>query len=179
MLSSDKAALVVIDIQGKLAQSMYRKELLFENLQKIIKGVQILEIPVIVTEQNPKGLGPTIPEIAALVAHFQPIPKFSFSCCGDERFTKELKALQRRQVLLAGIETHVCVYQTTVDLIASGYEVHVIADVVSSRTAENRDIGLQMMKDAGASITSVEAALFELLRVAEGPRFKEIIKVVK
>jgi nicotinamidase-related amidase len=179
MLTSDKSVLVVIDMQGKLAQSMYRKELLFENVEKIIKGAQVLGIPMLLTEQNPKGLGPTIPEVADLVPNVRRIPKLSFSCCGDELFLKELSALQRCQVLLTGIEAHVCLYQTTVDLVASGYEVHVVADAVSSRTAENRDIGLQKMKDAGASITSVETVLFELLRVAEGYRFKEILNIVK
>src|SRR4030043_102204 len=179
MLTSDKSVLVVIDMQGKLAQSMYRKELLFENVGKIIKGAQVLGIPMLLTEQNPKGLGPTIPEIADLVPGVRRIPKLSFSCCGDELFSKELSAIQRCQVLLSGIEAHVCLYQTTVDLVATGYEVHVVADAVSSRTAENRDIGLQKMKDAGASITSVETVLFELLRVAGGYRFKEILNIVK
>jgi nicotinamidase-related amidase len=166
-------------MQGKLAQSMHCRELLFENVQKIIKGAQVLGMPMLMTEQNPKGLGPTIPEIADLVPGVRRIPKLSFSCCADESFSKELSGLQRRQVLLSGIEAHVCLYQTTVDLVASGYEVHVLADAVSSRTAENKAIGLQKMRDAGASITSVETALFELLRVAEGPAFKQIIGIVK
>ncbi len=179
MLTTDKAILVVIDMQGKLAQSMYGKEQLFENVQKIIKGAQVLGLPLLLTEQNPKGLGPTIPEIADLVPGVRRIPKLSFSCCGDESFSKELSGLQRRQVLLSGIEAHVCLYQTTVDLVGSGYEVHVLADAVSSRTADNKAIGLQKMRDAGASITSVETALFELLRAAEGPAFKQIISIVK
>ncbi len=179
MLTTDKAVLVVIDMQGKLAQSMYGKEQLFENVQKIIKGAQILGLPLLLTEQNPKGLGPTIPEIGDLVPGVRRIPKLSFSCCGDESFSKELSGLQRRQVLLSGIEAHVCLYQTTVDLVGSGYEVHVLADAVSSRTADNKAIGLQKMRDAGASITSVETALFELLRAAEGPAFKQIISIVK
>ena len=179
MLAVDKCALVVIDIQGKLSQLMHRKEALFENVQKLIKGVQILEIPIIVTEQYPKGLGPTIPEIAALFPNFKPIPKVAFSCCGDEGFQRELLAVNRRQILICGIETHVCVYQTTVDLLASGYEVEVVADVVSSRMAENREIALQRMRDEGARITSVEMVLFELMRVAEGPKFKEVSQIVK
>lgn len=179
MLTTDKTVLVVIDMQGKLAQSMCCRETLFENVQKIIKGAQVLGIPMLITEQNPKGLGPTIPEIADLVPGVRRIPKLSFSCCGNESFSKELSGLQRRQVLLSGIEAHVCLYQTTVDLVAFGYEVHVLADAVSSRTAENKAIGLQKMKDAGASITSVETALFELLRVAEGPAFKQIISILK
>src|SRR4030042_1762402 len=162
MLKKENASLLIVDIQGNLANSMYGKELLFKNAQKLIKGIQILGIPILLTEQNPKGLGPTIPEIADLVPNIRRIPKLSFSCCGDELFSKEFSALQRSQVLLTGIEAHVCLYQTTVDLAACGYDVHVVADAVSSRTAENRDIGLQKMKDAGASITSVETVLFEL-----------------
>ncbi len=179
MLAVDKCTLVVIDIQGKLAQLMYQKESLFENARKLIRGAQILEIPIIVTEQYPKGLGPTIPEIAALFPNFKPLPKVSFSCCGDEGFLREMKAVNRKQILICGIETHVCVYQTTVDLIASGYEVHVVADVISSRTAENRELGIERMLDEGAKLTSVEMALFELMRVAEGPKFKEVSKIVK
>jgi nicotinamidase-related amidase len=179
MLEVDSCALVVIDIQGKLAQLMHRKEALFENAQKLIKGAQILEVPIIVTEQYPKRLGPTIPEIAALFPNFKPLPKVAFSCCGDEGFQQELMAVSRRQILICGIETHVCVYQTTVDLLASGYEVEVVADVVSSRTAENREIALQRIRDEGAGITSVEMALFELMKAAEGPKFKEVSKIVK
>ncbi|MBN2098319.1 MAG: hydrolase [Dehalococcoidia bacterium] len=179
MLELDRCALVVIDIQEKLAQLMYRKEALFENAQKLIRGVQILEVPIIVTEQYPKGLGPTIREIAALFPDFKPLPKVAFSCCGDEGFQRELLALDRRQILICGIETHVCVYQTAVDLLASGYEVEVVADAVSSRTADNREVALQRMRDEGAGITSTEMALFDLMKVAEGPKFKEVSKIVK
>jgi nicotinamidase-related amidase len=179
MLAVDKCALVVIDIQGKLAQLMYRKESLFENAQKLIKGFQVLGVPIVVTEQYPKGLGPTIPEIAGLFPDFRPLPKVAFSCCGDEGFQREIRALNRQQILICGIETHVCVYQTTVDLLASRHHVEVVADVVSSRTADDRQTGLQRMLDEGARITSVEMALFELMKVAEGPKFKEVSKIVK
>lgn len=179
MLEADKCVLVVIDIQEKLAQLMYQKEALFDNAQKLIKGMQILEIPIIVTEQYPKGLGPTIPQITALFPRFKPLPKIAFSCCGDEGFQKELLTTNRPQILICGIETHVCVYQTTVDLLASGYDVHVVADAVSSRTAENREIGVQRVRDEGAKITSVEMALFELMKVAGGPKFKEISNILK
>lgn len=179
MLLPDNTILVVIDIQGKLAQLMHEKEMIFENAQRIIKGAQILDVPVIVTEQNPKGLGPTIPEIAALFPQFHPLPKFSFSCCSDPGFSQALTELKRRQVLITGIEAHVCVYQTSLDLLALGYEVHVVADVVSSRTVENREVALQRMRDEGVSITSTEMALFELLKTAESPRFREVSRIVK
>jgi nicotinamidase-related amidase len=179
MLVLDDTLLLVIDVQGNLAQAMHGKDVLFKNLGKIIGGFQILGLPVIVTEQIPQKLGPTIPEIAALFDPFEPIPKASFSCCGEDRFMKELKATDRSQVLLAGIEAHVCVYQTAVDLLKLGYEVQVVADCVSSRTGENRSIGVERMQHEGAKLTSAEMALFELLKVAEGEKFRKIIKVVK
>ncbi len=179
MLAVDKCALVVIDIQGKLAQLMYRKESLFENTRKLIKGCQVLGIPIIVTEQYPKGLGPTIPEIADLFPDFRPLPKVAFSCCGDEGFQRELRAVARQQILVCGIETHVCVYQTTMDLLGAQYHVEIVEDAVSSRAQEDRGTALQRMRDEGARTTSVEMALFELMKVAEGPRFKEVSKIVK
>jgi nicotinamidase-related amidase len=180
MLNLNDTILVVIDVQGKLAQLMHQKEMLFENLQKIVKGAQVLELPIIWNEQLPEKLGPTLPELANLLATTtQPIAKTSFSCCGNPPFVAALKATRRKQVLLTGIEAHVCVYQTCLDLLNLGYEVQVVTDAISSRTAENRQIGLKRMKAAGATLTSTEMALFELLRVAEGPKFKEITRIVK
>jgi hypothetical protein len=179
MLMLEKTALIIIDVQDKLAQLMHRKEALFESLQKIIKGAQILEIPILWLEQNPEGLGPTIPEVADLLSNAEPISKLSFSACRNDRFMRALKALNRKEILITGIEAHVCVYQTAVDLVNLGYEVQVVADAVSSRTIENKDVGLQKMRDNGVSLTSAETALFELLKVAEGKQFKEILKVVK
>ena len=179
MLISERTVLIVVDVQGKLAHLMYEKETLFENLQKMIRGAQILEISILWVEQNPEGLGPTIPEVARLLTDHQPISKLSFSCCGSDRFLRAFKETDRTQVLIAGIETHVCVYQTTMDLLDLGCEVQIVADAVSSRTAENRQIGLERIRDAGGSLTSMETALFELLKVAKGEKFKEILKIVK
>ena len=179
MLTLQNTALVIIDVQEKLSRVMHEKERFFENIEKLIKGAQALGIPILLTEQNPNGLGPTVPEVAHLLSDIQPIPKFSFSCCGDECFLQELKALNRRQIILAGIETHVCVYQTVIDMLSLGYEAHVVADAVSSRTAENKKVGLEKMRDEGARVTSVETALFELLKVAKGAIFKEISKIVR
>jgi len=179
MLQINDCVLIVIDIQGRLAHLMYEKQQLFENLQKIIKGIKLLNVPLIWNEQIPDKLGSTVAEIKEVLSDFQPLPKVSFSCCGNPLFNEKLQALNRKQVLLVGIETHVCVYQTALDLINSDYEVHVLADAVSSRTLENKLIGLQKMEKAGAEITSVETALFELLKIAEGAEFKEIIKIVK
>jgi len=179
MLKVEDTILAVIDVQEKLTRVMHEKEKLIENLQKLVKGAQILGLPIILTEQNPKGLGLTVPEVVSLIPDIKPISKFSFSCCDVELFLKELKASKRKQVLLTGIETHVCVYQTALDLLSAGYEVQVVADCVSSRTLENKQIALQRMINEGARITSTEMALFELLRVAEGEKFKELLKIVK
>jgi nicotinamidase-related amidase len=179
MLTTDNTALIIIDVQEKLFRVMLHKEALAENLQKIIKGAQVLEIPLLVTEQHPIALGPTIPELKNLLPNIQPISKFSFSCGGEQKFLNKLSALNCKQLLLAGIEAHICVYQTALDLLEKGYEVQVLADCVSSRAEENKKLGLEKIKEAGGSVTSVEISLFELMRVAEGGTFKEISKIVK
>lgn len=179
MITTEDTALVLVDVQGKLAQAMHNKTELFENLKKIVKGAQVLELPILWAEQNPDGLGPTIPEIAALLPNQNPVSKLSFSCCGDEQFLKNLAAVDRKNMLVVGIEAHVCVYQTVADLIRQQYDVQVVADAVASRTPENKQIGLEKCKDAGAGITGTETVLFELLKEARGDRFKEIIQLVK
>jgi hypothetical protein len=179
MLKTDNTVLVLVDVQGKLAQLMEGKAALFQNLRKLVQGVQVLGLPIVWAEQNPAGLGPTIPELAELLEGQTPIAKFSFSCCGDAAFLERLRATGRKQVLLAGIEAHVCIYQTAVELLQLGYEVEVVADAVSSRTAENKQIALAKLQQIGACLTSVEMALFEMLGKAEGPAFKAIVKIVK
>ncbi len=179
MLTPDNAILVIIDIQEKLTRAMLDKEVLVQNAIKMVSGAKILGVPIIRTEQNPDGLGRTVPELEELLHDVEPITKLSFSCCGEPRFVKELQGSARRQILVGGIESHVCVYQTVLDLAALNYEVQVLADVVSSRTAENRNIGLDRCRQAGASITSIETVLFEMLRAAEGEKFKQMLKVVK
>ncbi len=179
MLTIENSALVLVDVQGKLAQAMHNKEAFFDTIVKLVKGAQILELPILWAEQNPAGLGPTIPEIAALLPNQNPLSKMSFSCCGNAEFIKELKALKRRNMLVTGIEAHVCVYQTVADLVDMQYDVQVVTDAVASRTAENKEIGLDKCKQAGAGLTSTETVLFELLKIAEGDKFKEIIKIVK
>ena len=179
MLKIDNTALLIVDLQGNLAHLMHGKELLFKNVQKLIKGIQILGIPILWVEQNPQGLGSTIPEIANILKNIQPISKMSFSSCRNDCFLQALNALDRKQVLIAGIETHICVYQTSAELVDIGYDVQVVTDAVSSRNMTNKEIGLQRMRDSGVGLTSVETALFELLKVAEGEQFREILKIVK
>ncbi|MFN3344411.1 MAG: hydrolase [Chloroherpetonaceae bacterium] len=179
MLELDDTVLVIIDVQGKLATLMYERELLFKNLSRLIEGAQVLGIPILLTEQYPKGLGETAPELKALMPNVKPIEKMSFSCMGEEKFVEALDKTERKQVLVAGIETHVCVYQTVSDMLAKGFEVHCVADAISSRTKENREIGLSRMKEDGAILTSTEMCLFELLKVAGTSTFKTISALVK
>jgi nicotinamidase-related amidase len=179
MLDRQQTVLVVVDVQGKLAQLMYKKQTLFNNLKSIIRGVRALDIPVLWAEQNPRGLGPTVAEIAAELEGMEPIAKLSFSCWQNETFVKALAAAGRKQVLIAGIEAHICVYQTAMDVSAAGYEVQIVTDAVSSRTPENKALALQKLQDVGVKMTSVEMALFELLKVAEGESFKRILGIVK
>ncbi len=179
MLSIKDTVLVIIDVQEKLLQAMPQKDELLENFQKLVKGARALGLAMLWTEQYPEGLGATVPEIAEHLTHIQPITKRSFSCCGHHQFIRKIEDLRHNHVVIAGIETHVCVYQTTLDLLRLGYEVQIVADAVSSRTMQNTQIGLQRMRQAGAVITGTEMLLFELLRVAEGPKFKEILNIVK
>ena len=179
MISRTNAVLIIIDIQGNLAQAMHDKENIFANNVKMIQGFKAFSLPIIVTEQIPQKLGQTIPQIAAQLEGINPIAKETFSCWDDRNFTKQLKGLSRRHIVLAGIECHVCVYQTALDLISNGYTVHLVTDCVSSRTPENRQVGIEAIKSAGAHLTSTEMVLFELLRTAADPKFKDIFKIVK
>lgn len=179
MLKLDETCFILVDVQGNLAQSMDRKEQLFKNLAILIKGMTKLEIPILWMEQIPEKLGPTLTELSELLPHVNPISKSSFSCCGSAPFKEALAKVNRKQVIIAGIETHICVYQTTVDLLNMGYHVEVVSDAVSSRTFENKTIGLERIKNAGANQTSTEMVLFELLQNAKHPKFKEIATLVK
>lgn len=179
MLKLDTAALVIIDIQGKLWNVMYEKEALLENAQKLVRGMQVLGIPIILTEQNPRGLGPTVPDLSQLMPEVKSLPKFQFNCCQDRGFERAVKELNRNQILICGIESHICVYQTTLELLSLGYEVQVVADVVSSRVVRNRDIALMRMQSEGARLTLTEMAIYELLQTAENPKFKEMLRVIK
>lgn len=179
MLDIYNCCLLVIDIQGKLAQLMHDKQALFKNIQILITAAKILNIPILWTQQCPESLGPTVPEIAALLSDNKPINKSAFSCCGAEPFNAELNDLARRQILLCGIEAHICIYQTAVELLRKGFDVNVIADAISSRTPDNKQIAISRMSADGVNISSVEMALFELLKTAEHPQFKQISKLIK
>ena len=179
MLTSENTLLLVVDVQGNLAQVMNNKDGLFQSIINMIQGARVLGLKLMVTEQNPHGLGPTIPEISEHLTGIEPISKFSFSCCDNEQFMQELNAVKPQNIIMAGIESHICVFQTARDLVKLNYNVEILSDAVSSRTAENRQIGLARSKAAGAGITSVESALFEIVRDAQSKEFKNILNIVK
>jgi nicotinamidase-related amidase len=158
---------------------MYDRDTLFKNIQILIQAAKILDIPILWCQQCPDALGQTVPEIAELLAGNVPINKASFSCCGDEKFISKLNSINRSQILLSGIETHVCIYQTAADLLEKDFTVNVIADAVSSRTLDNKQIAISKMQTMGINIYSTEMALFELLKTADHPHFKQIAKLVK
>ncbi|MBN1291540.1 MAG: hydrolase [Candidatus Latescibacteria bacterium] len=179
MLDKNNVILIVTDIQGNLAQLMHEREALFKNVGILIEGIKALDIPILWIEQYPRGLGPTVPEVASHLDGYEPLPKKTFSSIRNQAIKERFESFKRNQVLLTGIETHVCIYQSAMDLLARGIETHVVSDAVSSRTALNKQIGLDKIARAGGHITTVETALFELLKVAEGDTFKKIIKLVK
>jgi nicotinamidase-related amidase len=179
MLRREEAVLVFIDVQGKLHDIMYEKEILDANLETLIHCAHRLEIPILGTEQIPEKLGPTSEPFKSLLSDIPLIPKTAFSCCGESKFLEALQSLAKRQAILIGIETHVCIYQTALDLLAAGFEVIVAADAVSSRAPENKALALDAARGAGAQILPTETILFSLLRDASDPRFKDVLKLVR
>ncbi|WP_301107976.1 hydrolase [Sporosarcina sp.] len=179
MLQKDQTVFVLVDVQGKLAQIVNNSGRLHDNLEKLIKGLQVLDIPILWLEQYPDGLGPTTESLSALLKGQEPIAKMTFSAAGNIEFMKQLEDTGRKQVLIAGIETHICVYMTTADLLEQGYEVEVVEDAVTSRTEENKRIGLEKMKNLGAAVTCVETALYELIGEAGTDEFKKVLKIIK
>lgn len=180
ILGRDKCVLVVLDIQEKLFPSIFEGELLEKNAQRLIAAARALRVPTIVTEQYPRGIGPTMPSLVkALEGDYRPIEKTSFSCWLAPEFRTALGDLGREQVLISGMESHVCVEQTALDLCAENYQVHIVSDAVSSRTARNRDVGLDKMREHGSVITSTESAIFELLEYSGTDDFKALLPMLR
>jgi len=178
MITIEESALLIIDVQGKLAEQMHDRSGLFNNLSVLIQGAKLLSTPIVWVEQLPDKLGSTHSD---LIQHLpgKPYAKSTFSAWGNDDIRSEIENLNRRNWIVAGIECHVCVYQTVRDLLKMHYNVHVVCDAVSSRKEENKSLGLEVMKTAGACLTSTEMVLFELQQKAEGEAFKQLIQLVK
>ncbi|HEV7923681.1 MAG TPA: hydrolase [Thermoanaerobaculia bacterium] len=174
--------LLVIDMQERLMPVIHEREELERNADRLIRGCRILDIPTLLTEQYVKGLGATVEPVRRALLEtygYRPIEKSCFSAWGCGELQAELRTIKKRQVLLAGVEAHVCVYQTAIDLMAAGHEVTLIADAVSSRAPRNRDIAIQRLAAEGAHISSTEMALFELLVTAGTEEFRAVSRLVK
>jgi nicotinamidase-related amidase len=174
-----QAGLLVVDIQERLLPAIFQKERIVENSVRLIKGAAAFGLPIFASEQYRKGLGSTVPEVASAIKGFAPFEKLAFSACGAAGLVSALESSKASDVILCGIEAHVCVCQTCLDLLAAGKRVFAVADAVSSRTAENAGIGLERMRQAGAAIVSTEMVLFELVQEAGTEDFKQILALVK
>lgn len=178
-LKASECVLVIVDVQERLAKAMNLRGQVEAAILMLIRLAGLHEIPVVFTQQYSKGLGPTVESLAAQLDGIEHVEKISFSCCGEESFNRMLDGLGRRKIVLTGMETHVCVLQTAIDLIDAGYTIHVPWDAVCSRSDGNRDVGLRFMERAGAIITSSETVAFQILGKAGTPQFKEIASMLK
>jgi len=179
-LDRSSAQLAVVDVQEKLCRAMDPQvlEKLTSNISILLDTAAELGLPVVATEQYVKGLGETLPALKEKITTPR-LEKMTFSCCGGEGFMETLAASGRRQVILTGMETHVCVLQTALELISNGYVVHLVCDAVMSRRKENWKTALKTLTSAGVVLTTTEAALFQLLRVAGSEEFKKLSKLVR
>jgi nicotinamidase-related amidase len=180
-LEPEQCALLVIDVQEKLLPPIFQKEQLVRNSQLLIRLAGILNMPTVLTAQYPKGLGNTVPEVAALLPDARAIEKLVFSCFGSDVFCSTLKRLpgNRNTVILCGMESHICVAQTALAALREGYLVHVASDAVSSRTEWNWKIGLDRMRSAGAVISSTEMIIYEALGSSGTSAFKDMLQYLK
>jgi nicotinamidase-related amidase len=180
-LLSEDCALLVIDVQEKLLPPIFNKDALVRNSQLLIRLANILKLPIVVSTQYSRGLGPTIPEISSLLSQVRPVDKLDFSCFSNDQFCGSVKSLpgNRNTLLLCGMETHICVMQTALGALNRGFLVHVASDAVGSRTEANWNVGLKRMEAAGALISSTETIIYELLGASGTPAFKEMLPYLK
>ncbi len=181
-LTRERTTLVVCDVQERLFHAMdadHREEVM-RNIKVLAASARRLRVPILVTEQYPKGLGHTLQELLdTLGPGVEPLPKVTFSCCAVGAFRARLQATGARHVVLAGIEAHVCVLMSALDLIALGYTVHVAADAVTSRTQANWRLAMDQLRQAGAVVTATESVLFQLLGEADTEEFRELARLIR
>lgn len=178
-LNLEDSLLLLVDVQGKLARVVDQSQAMIRQLQILIEGCRILQVPIIWAEQLPEKLGGTVPELLEKLDGLSPYAKSSFGCCEDEQLYQAIRSSGRQQVILSGIETHVCVWQTAAVLRKDDFQVHLMSDATSSRCVTNRDGAIHRMGQAGVHLSSVEMALFELMKDASHPRFREITRLLK
>lgn len=179
LLQRDQTVLVFVDVQDRLHAEMPRRDEVGANLLKLAEAAKVLSIPVVVTEHAAKAFGPTIEPLRAALSAYAPLHKMVFSCFGSEEFRSKLESLGRKQVVVAGYETHVCVCQTALDARAAGYQVHLVRDASGSRTDANAAVGVEKMSGAGILPASTETVIFELLQRAGTDEFRALLPVIK
>lgn len=178
LLKKDKTAFIIIDVQERLMPVIFNNSEVFENVNRLIEGSKILNIPLLITEQYPKGLGKTCAEVKIPEGQ-EVIEKVCFSCLLSSPVNIKLKSLGIEQLVLAGVESHICVLKTALDGLSSGLQVHVVADAVSSRKEYSKQIALERMRQSGAFIATTEMILFQLLDAAGTDEFKQISKLIR
>ena len=178
MLNVDNTVLLLIDFQAKITPAIHNHEALVRRAAAYVKGCQILNVPVIATQQYTKGLGETVQTLKDVIEVYEPIEKETFSCCGDEVFVDKLGVLGRKNVIVTGIEAHICVQQTVLDLLKAEYNVYVAADGVGSRNETDRMYAEKRMREAGAVFSTIESILFELLVRGDHPKRKDITYLI-
>ncbi len=179
LIKAEKSCLLVIDVQAKLAPVMAAPERAIANIAILMKAAARLDVPMLVSEQYPKGIGHTVEELAALAPEGSVMEKIHFSCMGDRGIAQRFAELGRDQTVIAGIEAHVCVLQTAIDLHGEGRHVFVVADATASRLPENHETAMERLRAAGISIVTTEMVLFEWLGRSGTPEFKEIAALIK
>lgn len=179
MLEQEDCGLIVVDVQGSLARIVQGSDLLIDNTRKLIQCCNVLSLPVIWLEQNPKGLGPTVPELAELMGESTINEKIHFNALFEAPIKEAIKSANRKRWLVVGIEAHICVYQTVLGLLNEQYEVEVVSDCISSRLQSNIDLALLNMRESGAKVTSLEMCVFELMKSAKVNSFREVLSIIK
>lgn len=179
MLVRQNTGLVVVDVQGKLARLVDESETLISNCGKLIKGAQVLGLPIIYLEQNPDKLGATVSELNDLLSEVELVTKFTFNACDEPKFVEAVQAKNVATWLVCGIEAHICVYQTAMGLLDLGYKVEVVSDCISSRRALNKDLAICRMRESGIQITGLEMSLYELVKDCRAPEFKHILSLIR
>lgn len=178
-INREEAALVLIDFQERLMPAMADKEILEDKVCRMVQGAKALNLPIILTQQYTKGLGPTIASIRDIIGDAEYIEKNTFSAYLEENFKSAVKNTNKKTILLAGIETHICVEQTALDLVTAGYDVVLISDCTQSRDSTNKEIAIRRMTNSGVGVTSYESALYEMLVGSKAEEFKAISNIVK
>ena len=179
MLTTENTLLLVIDCQEKMMPAMRGYEELEKKTGILVRGCRVLGVPILATQQYTKGLGDTLPSIKDAIGEFEPIEKMTFSCCGSDEFVNKLKETGMKNVLVTGVEAHICVQLTVMDLLENGYVAYVMADCIGSRSERDFAYAVERMRQAGAVITTTESVLFEFLKRADHPKRKEITSLVK